>query len=115
MRCSAFIALLALNTGQVFAQAPAGAQAPVEKARVEGLITNLTGDPLKKAVVRLQGNFTAPTGTTGTPPAPPTAYTSETDAAGHFVFEDVDPGRYALSAERSGYVRAIYGARSASS
>ena len=42
----------------------------------------------------------------------PTSYTSTSDAAGHFVFEEVEPGRYTLSAERSGYVRGNYGARS---
>jgi hypothetical protein len=113
MRCSVFLFFIALNAGQVFAQAP---QPTVEKAHLEGQITNLAGEPLKKAAVRLQGTFTStPTTNTGAAPAMPTAYTSESDAAGHFVFEEVEPGRYTLSAERTGYVRSSYGARSASS
>ena len=35
------------------------------------------------------------------------------DANGKFVFEDVLPGRYTLSAERTGFLRQNYGARGA--
>ena len=41
----------------------------------------------------------------------PTAYTAQSDAAGNFVIEDVEPGRYTLSADRPGYVRGVYGPR----
>ncbi len=40
------------------------------------------------------------------PPTPP-----RSDAAGNFVFDDVEPGRYTLSAERAGYVRGAHGPR----
>src|SRR5262249_42923814 len=33
------------------------------------------------------------------------------DGAGKFHFEGIEPGRYLLSAERSGYVQQVYGAR----
>ncbi len=41
----------------------------------------------------------------------PTAYTAQSDAAGNFVFDEVEPGRYTLSADRAGYVRGVYGPR----
>ena len=34
-----------------------------------------------------------------------------TDAAGQFLFENLEPGRYQLSGEKTGYVEAIYGAQ----
>jgi hypothetical protein len=40
-----------------------------------------------------------------------TNYTSTTDTDGNFVFEDIDPGRFSLSAERTGYVRTMYGSK----
>src|ERR1700732_2409961 len=107
MRCSA-LTLSVLLTARLFAQTAGAAQPQAEKARVEGQITNLAGEPLKKAMVRLQGNFVGSL-PPGGQPAMPASYSSETDAAGHFVFEEVDPGRYTLSAERSGYVRGTYG------
>lgn len=41
----------------------------------------------------------------------PTAYSAQSDAAGNFVIEDVEPGRYTLSADHPGYVRGVYGPR----
>lgn len=111
MQCST-LALFLTGIALGLAQAPPATQ--TEKAHVEGQITNAGGEPLKKAMVRLQGTFTSQPPVAGMPVLP-TSYTSETDAAGHFVFEEVDPGRYTLSAERTGYVRTAYGARSTSS
>ncbi len=66
---------------------------------------SLAGAPLKKATARLeaasqmnQSNFAN--------------YAAPTDGGGKFVFEDVTPGTYILSAERTGYLRRYYGARS---
>ena len=78
-------------------------------ARVEGRVVGLAGDPLRKATLRLEK-----TGQPAEQPdaqvVRPSAYTSSSDAEGSFVFEDVDPGRYFLSAERTGYLHANYGA-----
>lgn len=78
---------------------------PGQKIRVEGTIFSLNGDLVRKATVRLQG-------TTGQPGQPPAIYSESTDNAGKFVFEDVAPGRYMLSAEKAGFVTTRYGARS---
>ncbi len=83
-------------------------------ARLEGRVISLAGDPLRKATVRLQmlaGPRPAQT-TAGTPmQVIMSNYSSTTDNDGGFVFEDVEPSRYALSAERNGFVRAVYGAK----
>ena len=87
--------------------APAIAAAPDagQKIRVEGTILSLNGEMVRKATVRLQGMSTQPG-------QPPTSYSETTDKAGKFVFDDVAPGRYLLSAEKAGFVTARYGARS---
>lgn len=76
-----------------------------QKSRVEGQVLSLAGTPLKKSTVRLeaasqmnQSNFAN--------------YAAASDKEGKFVFEDVTPGTYILSAERTGYLRRYYGARS---
>lgn len=73
--------------------------------RVEGTVLNLNGDRVRKATVRLQGGGSQPG-------QPPTSYVEATDGAGKFLFDDVAPGRYTLSAEKPGFVTARYGARS---
>jgi uncharacterized surface anchored protein len=97
--------LLAILLAQAaLAQAP---PTPVQTARIEGQILNATtGEPLKKANVRLNPNFQAP------PNGPaPTAYTISTEADGKFVIEDIAPGTYTLSATRTGFVAQSYGSR----
>lgn len=89
-----------------FAQAQAPSDAPQDKARIEGTLYNkVTGQPLRKATISLHN-------ATETPqrgqPAPPAAYAVITDVEGKFVFEDVDPGRYKMTADRPGYIHATY-------
>src|SRR5690606_29725592 len=80
-----------------------------KKIRLEGQVLSSAGDPLRRATVRLQpANIIvrgAPAGF-----APPGSYSETTDENGKFVFENVDEGRYTLSAERTGYVQQRYGA-----
>ena len=76
-----------------------------QKIRVEGTILSLNGDLVRKATVRLQGSAAQPG-------QPPNNYSESTDSGGRFVFEDVAPGRYLLSAEKPGFILARYGARS---
>lgn len=68
---------------------------------IEGTILAAeTGQPLRKAWVALnkaEGR--------GTP------QTAMTDASGHFVLKDIEPGRYHLSAAHTGYVQQQYGER----
>jgi protocatechuate 3,4-dioxygenase beta subunit len=75
-----------------------------KKCSVEGHVFNLAGAPLKRASVRLeaasltnQANFAD--------------YSVSTDNDGKFIFEDVTPGTYILSAGRLGYLKRYYGAR----
>jgi protocatechuate 3,4-dioxygenase beta subunit len=72
--------------------------------RVEGAVLSLNGDLVRKATVHLQG-------TGGQPGQPPVSYRETTDNTGKFVFEDVAPGRYELSADKPGFTPARYGAR----
>ena len=60
---------------------------------------------MRKATVRLQPN--------GGSRQNAVAYSDTSDANGNFVFEAVSPGRYNLSAQRSGFISQNYGARSA--
>ena len=90
-----------------------------KKIRVEGRVISLNGEVVRKATVRLQ-----PAGglqLIGPPPGggqanqPPSTYSESSDEAGKFVFEDVAPGRYMLTSEKTGFVTQRYGARSDSS
>ena len=84
----------------------AGAQpdASQKTTRVEGTILSMNGDPVRKATVRLQGGG-------GQPGQPPVSYSEASDNGGKFLFDDVAPGRYTLSAEKPGFVTARFGAR----
>ncbi len=90
------------------AQQPAAeAVKPEDRGTIEGTITSATGEPLKKV------NITARRNDAGLSPG--MSYSAVTDAEGHFVIADVDPGKYRVDAERTGYVRLQYGAKTASS
>ena len=66
-----------------------------QKARLQGQVISAAGTPLSKATVRLQAasemaqtNFMI--------------YAVSSDSEGTFLFEDVTPGTYVVSADRSG-------------
>lgn len=79
---------------------------PREKCVVTGRVTNaLTGEPIKKAEVHLdfanrQNQMSGPRG-----------YGGKADAAGSFRFEGVEPGEYALTADRPGFLYSSYGSK----
>ena len=92
------------------------------KGTVEGQVLHgITGEPIKKATVRLGdasfvrgaatgagrggvvGGIIGGGGTTG--------QTTEADEQGRFVFREVEPGNYALGAERQGFLVRLYGQR----
>jgi hypothetical protein len=83
----------------------AGAQqrelSAAELASVEGVVMRAdTGEPLRRAVITIrvaEGR--------GTP------FTVATDIAGRFRIEGLPPGRYRLTVDRTGFVRAEYGQR----
>ena len=72
---------------------------PKDPCTVAGLVIKLgSSEPLKKAHVYLQKVDD-----------PRSGYSAHTDAAGHFEIQKIDPGRYNLRVERSGYVSQSYG------
>jgi hypothetical protein len=81
---------------------PLGARQTSEqggKCILEGQVVKAaTGEPLKKARVRLQE---VETGTS--------LVTAITDLSGRFVLSDIEPGRYRLSVQRTGYLQQRYG------
>src|SRR5437773_1013524 len=93
-----------VTLGQVSTAPPAAApnpDKPKEKSKVEGRVISLaTGEPVRKATLRMRGVVT--TAITNSADVP--NYTSTTDNEGKFLFEDIEPGRYMLSAERAGFV-----------
>src|ERR1039457_4468036 len=78
---------------------PAPAVKPEDKCEVKGTVVNsMTGEPLKKAHLSLR-----PIGQQDGMP-----YGTTTDAGGHFLLDDVDPGRYSFIASRNGFVTQQY-------
>jgi hypothetical protein len=93
------VVLLALiSTAVCSAQTSSTAQ---QKGSIAGTVTNSAGEPLKSATLRLQN-----TGARG--PQQPQVYAASSDAQGNFTFDDLEPGRYTLSSEKAGYLRATY-------
>ncbi len=83
------------------AMAPEPTINPEDKCQIEGtVVSGATGEPLKKAHLSLR-----PMGQMNG-----TAYGTNTDAGGHFVLDDIDPGRYSFLATRNGFVQQYYSA-----
>lgn len=101
------IAPLLLTAQQLAVQPPANPQPtrPEDRCSIEGQVVNAqTGEPLKKAHVRLFGNDGQQNNN----------YSTTTDAGGHFVIQEIDPGTYTVFAERNGFTQAQYGVRGTS-
>jgi hypothetical protein len=98
------ILLLIPLTAFALAQTPSAQ--PQDQGRVEGILVNqVNGQPLRKGTVSLR---VAVSGPQPAGASAPNSYAVTTDAEGKFVFEQVDPGRYTLMADRPGYIRATY-------
>jgi hypothetical protein len=83
------------------ADAPAPAVKPEDKCTLEGTVVNAaTGEPLKKTRLSLR-----PIGGQNAVP-----YGATTDGAGHFLIDDVDPGKYTFSASHNAFVTQSYSA-----
>ncbi len=79
---------------------------PEELCTVEGNVQDVrTGQPLRRVNIILMRLDAGPG--PGATRAPVTA----TSADGRFGLKDIEPGRYRISADRTGYVRQEYGAR----
>jgi hypothetical protein len=103
---SAFLALISATV--CFAQTPSAAQ---PKGSISGTVISLAGGPLKNARLTLQaqpGSQNAGRGASSLQQG----YAAASDAQGNFMFDDLEPGRYTLSAERAGYLRMVYTASS---
>jgi hypothetical protein len=81
---------------------PNTAQKPPEKGQITGQVVNeVTGEPLKKAAIQayaLEGQTHESISTT-------------TDASGKYHIDELEPGKYNLTASRNGFVRRSYGAK----
>src|SRR5690242_11266787 len=84
------------------ADVPPPSVKPEDKCALEGtVISSVTGEALKKARLTLR-----PLGIQNGMPGVP--YGASTDGAGHFLIDNVDPGRYSFTASRNGFVSQQY-------
>jgi hypothetical protein len=91
MKVAAIVSALALLVPLVRAQ-----ESAVKPGSIDGTVTNsVTGEPVKKAAIGLGAPYLH-ANTDGD-------YGTITDAAGHFHFENVQPGTYVIRAERDGF------------
>ena len=75
------------------------AQEPPPRLSVAGVVISTAGDPVRKAAVILRAKDENGT-----------SYTADSDANGRFVVYDVQPGAYAVSADRQGFMSDTDGA-----
>jgi hypothetical protein len=73
-----------------FAAGQASQSGAEPKSRLEGRILSTTGEPVKKATVRLENDSVS--------------YFDTSDNEGKFLFENIQPGSYTLVARRTGFV-----------
>jgi hypothetical protein len=77
-------------------------QDAASKGHVDGVVVNqATGEPLRKATVTLQGSAPGQT-------QEPRSYAAVSDPEGRFAVDQIDPGRYTLTADRPGFLNATY-------
>jgi protocatechuate 3,4-dioxygenase beta subunit len=94
----AFLGLVCLDIG--LAQPPV----PADKASISGVVSGTDGKILRRATVHLASRISLrPDGAVATEATLPDRGT-ETDAEGHFTFDDIAPGGYLLDAQRTGYL-----------
>ncbi|HXP87350.1 MAG TPA: carboxypeptidase-like regulatory domain-containing protein [Bryobacteraceae bacterium] len=109
------LGLAAQNGGAVPQAAPSAAPSPQSNApetkpedlaSIEGQVSDAnTGEPLRKANLVLRRTDVNPNGGTI-----PTSYTTSSDNGGKFVMDQIEPGRYRLTVDRTGYTNGEYGA-----
>ena len=89
---------------------PAEADPAKRKGRVEGTVTH----SLSKEIIRRAEVILTPVNVKGFiqmgPAGPPGTRRTTSDAEGKYVFADVEPGRYQLAAQKSGFIRGVYNA-----
>jgi protocatechuate 3,4-dioxygenase beta subunit len=83
---------------------------PEDRCVLQGHVTNaLTGESKKKVHVRLRRQMPAISSEKAQQNAQ--GYVTISDAEGNFKFENIEPGDYRLSGDRSGYRNTEYGAK----
>src|SRR5580658_6351561 len=76
-------------------------------AAMEGQVTNaIAGTPLRKASITLNRQNGGPVA-----PGTRTNYSATTDATGHFSITGIEPGRYRVNADHTGYLNMQYNSR----
>jgi hypothetical protein len=79
---------------------------PEDLCSVAGqVVSAVTGEPIRRASVSLIRSELAPGETE------PTTYSTQSNSGGQFALKDIEPGKYLLTANRSGYIHFTYGAR----
>jgi hypothetical protein len=100
MRITTAILCSAVAARIVTAQSTSAPAPSAKPGTVDGVVTNsVSSEPVRKAVVTLQSQVHG------------FAYQAVTDAAGHFHFDNVDPGSYSVGAVREGYAGQTPGRR----
>ncbi|MCX6597045.1 MAG: carboxypeptidase regulatory-like domain-containing protein [Acidobacteria bacterium] len=105
-----FTASLSLCAGQEPAAPAAGNDPEKKKGKIEGTVTH----GLSKEIIRRAEVTLMPVNVKGFiqmgPDGPPGTRRTTSDAEGKYVFTDVEPGRYQLAAQKSGFIRGVYNA-----
>lgn len=92
MRITALASLFAVAVGILQGQPNVDTGPPKKPGSVEGTVVNsVSHEPLKKATVLLRNIRER------------YSYTIVSDAAGHFLFDNVEPGTYQVSVDRDGF------------
>jgi hypothetical protein len=93
----------------LFVQTPG--EAPQPRASLEGMVLQSgSGEPLSRAELKLERVRTPEEEKEASPyQTDPRNLTAYTNSDGAFLFKDVEPGPYRLTAVRNGYARQLYG------
>lgn len=103
--CVSFLLLSGALSAQEVPSTPAAKIPSKSTCSVGGLVVKSgTSEPLQKARISLQKADD-----------PSSGYSAHTDAAGHFAIEKIEPGRYRLRVQHTGYVSQSYGENSSTS
>jgi hypothetical protein len=90
---------------------PPSTSKPEDRCVLQGRVSNaITGEPVRKATIRLMRQMTAPS--TGNVVQGQQGYATTSQPDGSFRIENLEPGNYHLSGERTGYLNTEYGAKS---
>jgi protocatechuate 3,4-dioxygenase beta subunit len=115
MACLRLLTVLALFAACSAAQQPPVNPSDQKPIRVEGRVFDLNGAAVRKAAVHLQGAAQPAFAAAAASNQAPAGYSQASDDAGRFAFDNVTPGTYTLSADKTGFLQARYGARSSDS